>query len=159
MMNARIRKAQRSDVPAMLSLIKELATFEREPAAVITTAESMERDGFSNEKIFDALVAEYENEIVGLAVFYTCYSTWKGKIVYLDDLIVTEKMRGKKIGKQLLNEVARIAKESGANQLRWHVLDWNETAIQFYKNYQAEFDEHWITCKLTKEQLENFSGS
>src|SRR5215831_9330667 len=155
-MDIHIRKAERSDCKAMLTLIKELATFEREPQAVITSVESMERDGFSDRKIFDAIVAERENELVGLAVFYTCYSTWKGRIIYLDDLNVTEKMRGKKIGKLLLDEVARIAKEAGANQLRWHVLDWNETAINFYKNYHAEFDEHWTTCKLTREQLEKF---
>ncbi len=152
-MNITIRKAEARDVPAMLALIKELVVYEKAPNEVITTEESMLRDGFGKEKIFDSLIAEADGVIAGIAIFYVAYSTWKGKIIYLDDLIVTESHRRYGIGKKLFDEVGRISKAIGANQLRWHVLDWNEPAINFYKKYEASLDADWITCKLTNEQM------
>ncbi|HYV94543.1 MAG TPA: GNAT family N-acetyltransferase [Chitinophagales bacterium] len=152
-MNIKVRKAEPRDVAAMLALIKELAVYEKAPDEVITTEESMLRDGFGEEKIFDSLVAEADEVIAGIAIFYIAYSTWKGKMVYLDDLVVTESKRGFGIGKKLFDEVGKIAKETGANQLRWHVLDWNEPAINFYKKYGASLDADWITCKLNREQM------
>jgi len=155
-MKITVRNGVIGDVPAILALIKELATYERAPNEVTATVESMKKDGFGNRPVFESIVAEEKGKIVGIAVFYVCYSTWKGKIVYLDDLLVTEAKRGKGIGKILLDAVAKFSKEVGANQLRWHVLDWNTPAIEFYKKYDAAFDETWITCKLTKEQLQKF---
>jgi len=153
-MTITIRKAEPRDVPDVLALIKELAVYEKAPDEVTTTKESMLRDGFGEEKIYHSLVAEVDGVIVGTAIFYVAYSTWKGKMVYLDDLVVTESHRRYGIGKKLLDEVGKIAKEMGANLLRWHVLDWNEPAINFYKKYEASFDAHWIMCKLTRKQME-----
>lgn len=155
-MKISVRKAVENDIPRILELIKELALYERAPDEVMATEESMKRDGFGDRPLYEALVAEADGVISGVAVFYTCYSTWKGKLVYLDDLIVTESRRKRGIGRMLLDEVVRYARNNGANQLRWHVLDWNTPAIEFYKSYQAAFDSTWITCKLTREQLDAF---
>ena len=155
-MKISIRKSEAADVPEMLRLIKELATYEKAPDEVMTTEESMKNDGFGADPIFESLVAKWNDKVIGTAIFYVAYSTWKGKMVYLDDIIITESMRGKGVGKLLFDEVAKFAKEVGANHFRWHVLDWNTPAIEFYKKYDASFDPSWITCKLTKEQLEKF---
>jgi GNAT superfamily N-acetyltransferase len=155
-MKISVRKAVENDIPRILELIKELALYERAPDEVMATEESMKRDGFGDRPLYEALVAEADGVVSGVAVFYTCYSTWKGKLVYLDDLIVTESKRKLGIGRMLLDEVVRYAKNNGANQLRWHVLDWNTPAIEFYKSYQPAFDPTWITCKLTREQLDAF---
>jgi len=153
-MNINIRKATLEDIPFMLSLIKELAIYERAPLEVTTTIESMLKDGFAFHPVYHAHVAEADEKIVGIAVYYVGYSTWKGKMVYLDDLIVTEPMRRYGIGKKLFDAVGKFSKEIGANQLRWHVLDWNTPAIEFYKKLDASLDPTWITCKLTRDQLE-----
>lgn len=148
-----VRKGEPRDVPGMLRLVKELATFEREPLAVINTEEQMLADGFSPNPSFISFVAEADNEIVGTAIFYFAYSTWKGRYIYLDDIVVTEKFRKKGIGKLLFDKIIEFAKENKANQLRWHVLNWNEPAIHFYEKYKANMDPDWITCKLEKEFL------
>ena len=155
-MNVSIRTAKPEDIPAILELIHELAAYERAPNDVITTTESMLKDGFGDERIFHCHVAEAEGRIIGLAIYYVGYSTWKGKMVYLDDLIVTESMRRHGVGKLLFDAAAKFAKEAGAQQFRWHVLDWNTPAIEFYKKYEASLDPTWITGKLTREQLEKF---
>jgi len=155
-MSIEVRKAMSTDVPAILGLIKELATYERAPGEVITTEESMKHDGFGDHPIYEAMVAEADGKIVGVAVFYVGYSTWKGKMVYLDDLIVTESMRRKGIGKLLFDAVGKFAKQAGANHYRWHVLDWNTPSIEFYKQYHAVMDPTWITCKLNREEIEKF---
>jgi len=155
-MKINVRKGEPDDVPNMLELIKELANYEKAPNEVITTEASMLNDGFGADPIYKSLIVEVEGKIVGLAIFYICYSTWKGKIVYLDDIIVTESMRGKGIGRQLFEAVGRFAKEAGANHFRWHVLDWNAPAIGFYKKYDATLDPTWITCKMNKEQIKKF---
>ena len=138
----------------MLDLIKELALYEKAPEEVTTTVETMTKDGFGSEPIFHASVAEVNGQVVGLAIYYIVYFTWKGKSVYLDDLVVNEKFRTLGIGKKLFDAVGQFAKSIGANQLRWHVLNWNEPAINFYKKYNPSFDPEWITCKFTKEQIE-----
>ncbi len=148
-----VRKAEPRNVPAMLALIKELAAYEKAPDEVITTEESMLRDGFGERKIFESLVAEANGNVVGTAIFYVAYSTWKGRMVYLDDFIVNENFRRFGIGKMMFDEVGKFAKINGANQLRWNVLDWNVPAINFYKKYFASLDEEWLLCKLTKEQI------
>lgn len=152
-MNITIRKAEPGDVPAMLALIKELALYEKAPDEVITTESSMLKDGFGEEKIYDSIVAESDGTVVGVAIFYVVYSTWKGRIIYLDDLVVTESYRRFGIGKKLFDELTRITKETGAQQLRWHVLNWNTQAIKFYEKYRTSFDPVWISCKLTEEQI------
>jgi len=153
-MNILIRKAEPGDVPAMLKLIKELAEYEKAPGEVMVTEATMLHDGFGKESLYNALVAESNGSVVGIAVYYVAYSTWKGKIIYLDDLVVTESQRRFGIGKKLFDKLINIAREAGVNQLRWHVLNWNTPAIDFYRKYNAALDHEWITCKLTKEQLD-----
>ena len=152
-MNITIRNAEPRDVPAMLALIKELALYEKAPDEVITTEASMLKDGFGEEKIYDSIVAEAKGRVVGVAIYYVVYSTWKGRIIYLDDLVVTESFRRFGIGKKLFDELTRITKEAGVHQLRWHVLNWNMPAIKFYEKYHASLDPDWISCKLTREQI------
>ena len=149
----KIRTGKKKDIPQILSLVKELAAYERAPKEVTNTINSMEQDGFEKNPVFDSLVAEVDKKIVGIAIYYTAYSTWKGKYIYLDDIIVTEKHRRNGIGKMLFDAVIKSAKEKGAKQIRWHVLNWNTPAINFYKKYNISFDNEWITCKLTEEQI------
>ena len=123
-MNVIIRKGKKEDVPAVHQLVVELATYEKAPEQVSNTVERMLEDGFGNNPVYYLIVAEIENTIVGMAIYFIKYSTWKGKGVYLDDIVVTESMRGKKIGKQLFDAVMKHAYSLGAQQLHWQVLDW-----------------------------------
>lgn len=145
-----IRPALATDMPAVWALIYELAVYEKAPEEVKTTPESMIRDGFELERpLFQCIVAENEaKEIVGIALYYFAYSTWKGKMMYLDDLVVTEKARRTGLGQQLMDELFAIAKNEKVQQMRWHVLDWNEPAIKFYEKLGANLDGEWITCKV-----------
>ena len=152
-MKINIRKSRKEDMPQVLELINELALFEKAPDEVTNTVKDMIRDGFGKQPVFKCLVAELEDKIFGMAIYYTKYSTWKGKGIYLDDIIVTQSMRNKGIGRLLFEEVLKESRDSGMNQLHWQVLDWNEPAINFYKKYNPTFDDEWINCKLTKEQL------
>lgn len=152
-----VRKAVKEDCAGALELIKELALFEKAPEQVTNTVYDMERDGFGEKPVFEMHVAEYENRIVGTAIYFTKYSTWKGKGVYLDDIVVTESMRGQKIGKLLFEKVIQHALNIGAKQLHWQVLEWNEPAINFYKKYNAELDPEWINGKLTEPQLQQWA--
>jgi GNAT superfamily N-acetyltransferase len=155
MMDLLIRKGEEEDIPALLNLIKELAKFEKAENEVSVSIESMKNDAFGTNKIFDFIVAENQNDIIGAAVFFNKYSTWKGKCVYLDDIIVNEKYRKKGIGTLLMNAVIDEAKKRKAKRLEWQVLDWNEPAINFYKKFDAILDETWINCKFTEAQLSN----
>jgi N-acetylglutamate synthase-like GNAT family acetyltransferase len=151
-MKFNIRKARKKDLPSVLVLIKELALFEKASREVKVTLKELERDGFGKQKVFDCFVAETsENKIVGIALYYIKYSTWKGKCIYLDDIIVTESMRGKGIGKNLFDEVVFVAKKLKVRKLEWQVLNWNKPAINFYKKYSTVFDNEWINCKLIFE--------
>jgi GNAT superfamily N-acetyltransferase len=152
-MEIKLREGIKEDIPAIFALINELALYEKAPEEVITTVEQMEEDGFGENPIYKFIVAELNNEIVGMALYYWKYSTWKGKGIYLDDIIVTEKHRRKGIGKLLMDEIIKIAAREKANKLEWQVLDWNEPAINFYKKYNVKFDGEWINCKLTEDQL------
>lgn len=143
-----IRKGERADLPAALRLIKELALFEKAPQEVTNTLEMMEEDGFGPNPIYGFIVAEQDEDILGMSMYYYRYSTWKGKRLYLEDLIVTEKARGSGIGKQLLDRTVEIAKETNCTGVMWQVLDWNTPAIEFYKKYGASLDEEWINCNL-----------
>jgi ribosomal protein S18 acetylase RimI-like enzyme len=160
-MNYTIRKAVKTDAADILRLVKELATYEKAPDAVEVTLEEVEADGFGPNAIYSAFVAEAEptrqsserGEIVGMALYYTKYSTWKGKAIYLDDIIVNEQYRRYGIGGKLFEEVVKAAKEMGVRKIDWQVLDWNQPAIQFYKKYNTVFDEEWVNCTLYEKQI------
>ncbi len=148
-----IRKGKEEDLPQVLTLIKELATFEKAPEEVVNTIDKMSEEGFGDRRYFEFYVAETDQKIVGLALYFFSYSTWKGKSLYLDDIIVTEAYRGKGIGKKLFNQVAKAAKTENCGKMHWQVLDWNTPAINYYKKLGASFDGEWINCALSREQL------
>ncbi len=156
MKDIRIRKGTTEDLTAVLELIRELAEFEKAPEEVTNNVAAMIEDFTGSSPVFKLLVATKEDELVGMAIYFTKYSTWKGKGVYLDDIVVKEQYRRKGIGKQLFDALVRESKVLGAKQLHWQVLDWNSDAIDFYKKYDAELDSEWINCKLTEEQINNF---
>lgn len=151
-----IRPATKNDVPGMLALVKELALYERAPQEVTVTLAEMEDAGFGQHAVWSGFVAENNGLIVGIAVYYTKYSTWKGKCIFLDDIVVTESWRGKGLGKLLFEEVIKVAKATHARRLEWQVLEWNEPAINFYNKFTAVLDPEWINGKLTYEQLQSF---
>ncbi|MBO6516413.1 MAG: GNAT family N-acetyltransferase [Bacteroidia bacterium] len=143
-----IRKGTTSDVAATLQLINELAIYEREPDAVVVTEEELREDGFGQNPLYGLLVAEVDQVVVGISLYYYRYSTWKGKCLYLEDLIVTETQRGKGIGQQLFEATLSIAREENCRKMNWQVLDWNEPAIGFYKKYNAHLDDEWINGSI-----------
>ena len=154
-----IREGTIDDLPRALELIRELAEFERAPHEVTNTVEMMQEDGFGEKPIFGFYVAEKEGTIVGLSLYFYRYSTWKGKKLYLEDIIVTEKERGNGIGKELFDQTVRKAKMDNCMGMSWQVLNWNEPAIEFYrKKYNCSFDDEWINCKLDKQQLDAFES-
>lgn len=152
-----IRKGTVADLPDVFDLVMELAIYEKAPHEVENSVKQMEQDGFGEKPIFDFFVAEENNIIVGTAIYYYRYSTWKGKALYLEDLVVKESERGKGYGKYLLDAIIIEAKNTNSKQVRWQVLDWNEPAINFYKKLGADLDEEWINCTLTNEQIQNYS--
>lgn len=143
-----IRKSTPADVPAMFELVKELAIYEKALDQVSNTPEQMLADGFGENPIFGAIVAEENGSIVGMSLYYFRYSTWKGKRLYLEDLIVQEAMRGRGIGEALIQATITVAKETGCTGLMWQVLDWNEPAINFYKKLGTRLDDEWINVHL-----------
>jgi len=143
-----IRKAERADCPRMLELVRELALYERAPEEVTVTLEEFAEDGFGTSPVWEAFVAEVDGVVVGMALFYIRYSTWKGRRLYLEDIIVTESMRGRGIGKQLFDETVSLCRERNYSGMVWQVLDWNKPAIHFYKKYGATFDSQWINVSL-----------
>ena len=132
--------------------------YEKAGNEVVVTLEQLEEDGFGSSKVFDFLVAENQQQIIGMALFYTKYSTWKGKCIYLEDIIVQEQYRGMGIGKKLMKELISIAAERNAGRLEWQVLDWNEPAIHFYKSINALLDNEWVNCKLNNDQLKRMAN-
>lgn len=149
--NISLRKGIPDDIPELLNLIKELATYEREPDAVVVTEEILLEDGFGDNAIFDFLVAEKEGKVAGIALYYTKYSTWKGRCLYLEDIIVKESERMNGIGSLLLKELIKISEKAGVKRLEWQVLDWNEPAINFYKKHKTIIDVEWLNCKIEFE--------
>lgn len=147
--NILIREAIAADCPRLLELIKELAVYEKAPDEVTIDPKHFEESGFGTQPVWWALVAEMEGTVVGFALYYIRFSTWKGQRMYLEDLIVTEEWRGKGIGKQLLDQLIVVAQEKGFSGMSWQVLDWNEPAINFYKKYEAHFDPEWINVSLS----------
>lgn len=148
-----IRKGTKADLPVTLDLIRELAIYENEPDAVKATVESMEVDGFGADKVFDLWVCEWQGEVVGIALTYVRYSTWNGRCMYLEDLVVREELRGKGFGALLFERVMRETVERGYAQMQWQVLDWNEPALKFYEKYNATMHEEWYNGVLTAKQI------
>lgn len=152
-MNINIRKATENDFPAILSLIKELAAFEKAPEKVTNTVELMRRE----KEFFHCYVAENQNqEIVGMALYFFAYYTWVGKSLYLDDLYVKESFRKHKIGSSLLGKVFETARDEDCKRVRWQVLNWNENAIQMYNRSGAEIDDEWLNCSFDSDAINNF---
>ncbi|MCJ8166166.1 GNAT family N-acetyltransferase [Pontibacter sp. E15-1] len=157
-MEVAIRKGIIDDLPQVYALIQELADFERAPQEVTNTLEDMERDGFGENPIFKFFVAESADGIMGIALYYIAYSTWKGRMLFLEDLVVTERMRRAGIGRKLFRAVAHEAKVLGAKRFKWQVLEWNEPAIAFYKKIGANLDGEWINCNMNEEQIQQFDA-
>ena len=149
-----IREGRKEDLPRVLGLIRELAEFERAPHEVINTVTLMEKDGFGPNPVFGFFVAENEKGIIGLSLYYWRYSTWKGKRLYLEDIIVTEKERGSGAGKLLFDRTMQKALDEGCSGMMWQVLNWNEPAIRFYNKYDAKLDNEWTNCSLERSQME-----
>ena len=153
-MSVIIRRAVKEDCARILELIQELAEFEKAPHEVTVTLAHFEESGFGNNPVWWAFVAEEidetstSNTIHGFALYYIRYSTWKGQRMYLEDILVTRKMRGKQIGKQLFDRLIVESREKNLKGIVWQVLDWNEPAIEFYKKYSATFDNEWINCSI-----------
>jgi len=143
-----IRPGKKSDIPQVFELIKELAEYEKALDKVSNTVEKLEEDGFGPNPVYELFVAEIENKIVGIALTYYRFSTWRGKVMWLEDLIVKEHMRRKGIGKKLFDMVLDHAKVTRCVGLSLQVLDWNDLGINFYKKYNMEFDDEWINCYL-----------
>jgi GNAT superfamily N-acetyltransferase len=148
-----IRPAAVSDVPLLLKFTREFAVFERQPDAVVIDEETLIKDGFGPQPKFRCLIADWDREPVGYALFFAFYSSWKGSGIFLEDLFVRESFRGRGIGKALLSQVARIARQEGSFGMRWEVLDWNESAIKFYKSLGGQFFDEWRQVLLQGDAL------
>ena len=151
-----IRKATKNDMPSVLELIQELATFEKEPDAVVVTVDDLVRDGFSENPLFQCFVAEEENEIIGMALYYYRYSTWKGKTIHLEDLIVKENKRGTGAGFALYKEIIKQGKSENVRRIEWNVLDWNTLAIDFYEKSGAKVLGDWRVVHMDDKGIEQF---
>jgi GNAT superfamily N-acetyltransferase len=151
-----IRKGKKEDMPAVLNLIQELAIFEKEPDAVVVTVADLERDGFGGNPLFYTFIAEKDDEIVGMALYYYRYSTWKGRTIHLEDLIVKEKMRGSGLGFALYSEIIAQGKKDNVRRIEWNVLDWNVPAIDFYEKSGARILTDWRVVNMDESGIENF---
>ena len=156
MIKPNIRKAVKSDAESILFLIRELAIFEKEPEAVVVTKAQIEKDGFGDSPLFECFIAEVADQVVGMALYYPRYSTWKGPTFHLEDLIVTEPMKGKGIGTQLYNAFLEHAHESGVKRVEWAVLDWNIPAIKFYEKSGAIILDDWRSVQMDKKSIDNY---
>ncbi|MCX2681094.1 GNAT family N-acetyltransferase [Galbibacter sp. EGI 63066] len=151
-----IRTAVKEDMNQVLELIRELAIFEKEPDAVEVTVADLQRDGFGDKPAFHCFVAEADNKIEGIALVYDRYSTWKGKTIHLEDLIVRESRRGTGLGSALFAQVIQYGHEQGVKRIEWAVLDWNDPAINFYEKNGANVMRDWDTVQLDEEGIKNF---
>lgn len=156
-MDVLIEDAVAGDVDAICSLIKELAIYERAANEAVLTPQQLLEDGFSENKIFHCFVARQQQQVIGIALTYIKYSTWKGKCVFLEDIIVTDAHRNKGVGTLLFNRAVAYAHSLNAARLEWQVLEWNEPAIKFYQKMGATLDPEWINGKLTREDLQNYT--
>ncbi|WP_179413644.1 GNAT family N-acetyltransferase [Mucilaginibacter sp. E4BP6] len=155
-MNITLRIAQKEDCPRLIELVNELALFEKAPEEVTVSLQEFEDSGFGNNPVWKAFVAIDDDVIIGFALYYVRFSTWKGRRIYLEDFIVTEEYRGKGIGKLLFERIIQETKELGYSGMVWQVLDWNEPAIGFYKKYEANVEEGWLNASLSKEQIAKY---
>lgn len=151
-----IRKGTPSDMPSVLELIKELAVFEKEPEAVVVTVNDLVNDGFSEQPLFQCFVAEVDSEIIGIALYYYRYSTWKGKTIHLEDLIVKESKRGTGAGFALYSQIIRQGKKDKVRRIEWAVLDWNTPAIEFYKKTGANIMNDWRVAQMDEYGIDEF---
>ena len=151
-----IRASRKEDMGQVHKLIQELATLEKEDHAVEVTIKDLEEDGFGKNPLFHCFVAEKEGRIVGMALVYPRYSTWKGPVIHLEDLIVTKEMRGSGLGTALLNEVVTYGHDLGVKRISWEVLDWNEPAIGFYESKGANVMRDWDVVQLNEEAIKNY---
>ena len=155
-MNALIRKAEKKDSLAILNLIKELALFEKEPESVKLKLSDIENDGFGTKPLFECIVAEINKRIIGMAIYYPRYSTWKGPTIHLEDLIVTKKHRGKGIGFSLFSRFIEYSYKLKAKRVQWVVLDWNKDAIDFYIKNGAQVLDDWRVALMDEKAIKKF---
>ena len=155
-MNYHVRVATTEDMEQVLSLITELAVFEKEPNAVEVTEADLKKKGFGDSKEFDCFVAEVDQKVIGIALVYTRFSTWKGTVLHLEDLIVSEKMRGYGVGSSLLDQVILYGAELGVKRICWEVIDWNTTAIEFYELKGALVMRDWHVVQLDAQGIKNY---
>lgn len=158
-MNITLRTAEKEDCPRLLELITELAIYERAPEEVTVTIEEFQDAGFGENAVWKAFVAETEEKIEGFALYYIRYSTWKGCRLYLEDFIVTEKMRRYGIGKKLFDRIILETKEKGYKGMVWQVLDWNEPALNFYRKYNSSVETGWLNASLSLEQINELTNA
>ena len=151
-----IRKGNPEDMEAVLGLIQELAAFEKEPDAVLVTVDDLTRDGFGEVPLFQVFVAEVDSEIVGIALYYYRYSTWKGKTIHLEDLVVKDKMRGTGLGYALYSEIIKKGKKDKVRRIEWNVLDWNTPAIEFYEKSGAKVLGDWRVAQMSEDAINYF---
>jgi len=155
-MNYNIRLATKQDMPQVIELITELAIFEKEPDAVVLTLKELEEDGFGEHPIFKCFVATNQENVVGIALTYIRYSTWKGKTLHLEDLVVKEAFRGFGLGSKLLDEVIKLGKSLEVKRVSWEVLDWNTTAIKFYESRGANILKNWHLVQMDNNGIEQY---
>ena len=153
-MKIKIREGKKQDLPSVLKLIKELADFENSLEEVIITLDDLENDGFGDHPWYWFLVAENNENIIGLSFYFIRYSTWKGKFLFLEDFVIKEEYRNQGIGSLLFEETINICKKEDLNGMIWQVLDWNTPAIEFYKKYNADISKEWLNGKLSKSQID-----
>jgi ribosomal protein S18 acetylase RimI-like enzyme len=157
--NIIIRKGEKKDLKQVYDLVIELAVFENAGNEVKNSVEEMEKDGFGSNPIFGFYVAENSDAVIGVSIYYYRYSTWKGKILYIEDLIVSEKYRRSGVGTRLMEASIDEAKSQDCNGVQWAVLAWNEPAIKFYEKYNPVFDGEWVFCRLDNDQLNNYNST
>jgi GNAT superfamily N-acetyltransferase len=154
-----LRPATPADVPLILSFIRELAEYEREPAAVVATEEALLRDGFGPRPLFEVTLAEWSGEPVGFALWFLAYSTWRAQpTLHLEDLFVRPAARGRGVGKAFMQHLARVAVERGCGRFAWQVLDWNAPSIAFYESLGAKVLREWLTCRVDGDALRALAG-
>ncbi|WP_428223581.1 N-acetyltransferase family protein [Flavobacterium sp.] len=151
-----IRRGRKEDMKAVLRLIQELAVYEKEPEAVVVTVSDLERDGFGDHPLFYTFIAEIAGEIIGMALYYYRYSTWKGKTIHLEDLIVTEHRRGTGAGFALYKEIIKQGELDGVRRIEWNVLDWNTSAIDFYEKTGAKVFDDWRVAQMDENGMQDF---